>query len=91
VFDSYGAAYVTFAIAKGALFRIAAVTITGASERDAGVLTLGKGAPATTGQIELERAALAERLTARGKHVTVEAMLSTDPAAHTVDVELRAR
>ncbi len=91
VFDGYGAAFVTFPIVKGPLFHINAVTVTGAAERDSGMLTLGKGAPATKDKIELVRAALAERLAARGKHVTVEATIAADQAAHTVDVELSAR
>lgn len=88
VYDSYGAAFVTFSIAAGPRFRVGEVTVTGAADHEAGMVTMVKGEPVTKERIEYARAALSDRLAARGKHVTVEVKLAADQAAHTVDVEL---
>ena len=42
-FDARGGAFVTFQIAQGPVFKLRTVTVIGASERDAGVVTLGAG------------------------------------------------
>jgi len=91
LFDSYGAAYVTFAATQGPLFHVRSVKVTGASERDAGVATIAAGQPVDAARIERARSALSDRLAARGKRVAVEAKLETDDATRAVDVEFAAR
>jgi hypothetical protein len=84
-------AYVTFAIAQGKLYRVRSVVVTGASAREAGVVTLAAGDTALPDRIERAREALADRLAARGKKLNVELELATDDAAAAVDVSLVAR
>lgn len=87
-YDSFGAAYVTFDIEQGPLFHVRSITVTGAADKDTGVVTLAKGEAVDGDRIERARAALSDRLAARGKHVEVDAKLSTVGAA--VDIELSA-
>jgi outer membrane protein assembly factor BamA len=89
-FDSGGGAYVTFSIAHGPLFHVRAITVTGATPRDAGVVTLAVGETVVGDRIERAREALADRLAARGKPGTVAVALHVDEAAAAVDVELSA-
>jgi outer membrane protein assembly factor BamA len=84
-----GAAFVTFAIDQGPLFRVRSVTVSGASARDAGVVGLVAGEVALADRIAAATEAVADRLTARGQRSTVAASLATDPAGF-VDIELVA-
>jgi outer membrane protein assembly factor BamA len=83
-------AFVTFAIEQGPLFRVRAVTITGATEKDAGVVTIGAGEVATADRIRIAREALAERLDVRGQQVSVLAHVHPDAAAGLVDIDFAA-
>jgi len=86
VSEDVAGAYVTFVIAQGKLFHVRSVIVIGASGRDAGVVTLASGDTALPDRIERAREALADRLVARGKKVTVELALATDVANAAVDV-----
>ncbi|HSD85964.1 MAG TPA: POTRA domain-containing protein [Kofleriaceae bacterium] len=81
-------AFALFAIEQGPLFRVRGVTISGATEKDAGVVTIGVGEIATADRIKLARTALAERLSVRNKPVTVDANVHPDLTAAVVDIEL---
>jgi outer membrane protein assembly factor BamA len=89
-FDEHGGAYVTFAIEQGPEFRVRTVEVTGASAKDAGVVTLTAGEVASPARFAQAREALAERLAARGKPATVSVQVTTDEAAAAVDVVLSA-
>jgi hypothetical protein len=86
-----GAAFVTFTVAMGPLYHVRTVSVTGATARDIGVVTIAKGDPAESERIAHARQVLADRLVARGKHVEVAAELRTDDAASAVDVVLAAK
>lgn len=85
-------AYVMFSVIQGPLFRVRSVTVTGASQLDAGVVTLGAGEIAVADRIARAREALVDRLGARGKsrNVGVSVNVTTDLAASLVDIELVA-
>ena len=83
-------AYVVFAVTQGPQFRVRSVTVTGASQLDAGVVTLGAGEVALADRIARAQEALADRLAARGKPSNVRVHVSTDLAANLVDIELVA-
>lgn len=83
-------AFVTFAIDQGPLFRVRGVTVSGATEKDAGVVTIGVGEIATADRIRIARESLVERLGLRGKQATVTAKVHTDTSAAVVDIELAA-
>lgn len=84
-------AYVVFGIEQGSKFHVGAVTVRGATEKDAGVVALVEGDLATADRIELARQSLVERLAARGaKTDGVVAVLREDAAAATVNIELIA-
>jgi len=87
-FGTGGATYVTFPIEAGPMFHIRSVSITGASELDAGVVTLGAGETADASRLTLARQALQARLEVRSKHSLVVTKLAPDLAAGVVDVEL---
>jgi outer membrane protein assembly factor BamA len=90
-FDADGGALVTFAIAQGRLFHVRSAQVTGASPRDAGVVTIAAGEPVDADRLSRARDALAERLVARGKRRTVSIQLATDESNAAVDVQLVAR
>jgi outer membrane protein assembly factor BamA len=83
-------AFVTFAIDLGVQFRVRTVSVAGAVQRDAGVITLAAGEVFAAERVARAREALADRLAARGKHSVVEARVLPDLAAGVVDVELVA-
>ncbi|HEX5058154.1 MAG TPA: POTRA domain-containing protein [Kofleriaceae bacterium] len=83
-------AYVVFAVTQGPLFRVRSVTVTGASQLDAGVVTLGAGEIALADRITRAQEALADRLAARGKRSDVRVNVSMDLAQSVVDIELVA-
>jgi len=87
-FGNGRATYVTFPIEPGPMFHIRNVSITGASELDAGVVTLGSGETADASRLTLARQALQARLEVRSKHSLVVTKLAPDLAAGVVDVEL---
>jgi outer membrane protein assembly factor BamA len=89
-FDEHGGAYVTFAIDQGPEFHVRTVEVTGATAKDAGVVTLTAGEVASPARFAQAREALAERLAARGKPATVTVEVTTDEAAAAVDVVLSA-
>lgn len=81
-------AFVTFAVVPGPQYRVRSVAVVGASQRDAGVVTVAAGEIVEAHRIERARAALADRLAARGKPGDVEARVTRDPAQAAVDIEL---
>ena len=83
-------AYVVFAVTQGPLFRVRNVTVTGAAQLDAGVVTLEAGEIAQADRIARAQEALADRLAARGKPRDVRVNVATDLAASAVDIELVA-
>lgn len=87
-YGSSGGVFVTFQVTKGPVFKLRAVTVIGASEREAGVVTLSAGDDAIAGRIERARQQLAESLTRRGKPSEVTVATRTDLAAGVLDVEL---
>lgn len=87
-FDTVGAAFVTFTVKPGAMFHIRDVQVTGAADRDTGIVTLSRGAVAAADRVEQARSALAARLAARGKAGTVAVVLATDAVTSSVDVTL---
>jgi outer membrane protein assembly factor BamA len=92
MFDSNGGAFITFAITQGPLFHIRSIAVTGATARDAGIVTIAKGEVVRSDRLERARDAMSERLFARGKAASaVSVNLAPDEAAATVDVVLAAR
>jgi outer membrane protein assembly factor BamA len=89
-FSSSGAAFVTFQITQGPVFRLRSVTVTGATARDS-VVTLTAGDDAIASRIERARQTLADNLARHGKPASVTVALRTDVAAAAVDVELIGR
>lgn len=89
-YDATGAAFVTFRIEQGPQFRVRAVTVTGATVKDAGVIALAAGDVASADRIQLARSALADRLEAHGKPIAVAANIHKDVASSVVDIELVA-
>ncbi|HVK88835.1 MAG TPA: POTRA domain-containing protein [Kofleriaceae bacterium] len=89
---SYGAgsAFVTFPIEQGVVFKVRSVRVTGANDRDAGVVTLVAGDDAIASRIEHARQLLSDHLARRGKPHSVTVSVDTDLAAAAVDVELIA-
>ena len=87
-YGSSGGVFVTFQVTKGPVFKLRAVTVIGASEREAGVVTLSAGDDAIAGRIERARQQLAESLSRRGKPSEVTVATRTDLAAGVLDVEL---
>lgn len=85
-----GRAFVTFSVEQGAVFKVRSVHVSGANERDAGVVTLSAGDDAIASRIEHARRLLADHLARRGKPREVSLSVSTDVAAAAVDVELVA-
>jgi hypothetical protein len=77
-------------VTQGPLFRVRSVTVTGASQLDAGVVTLGAGEIALADRIARAQEALADRLAARGKRSDVHVNMSTDVGQSLVDIELVA-
>ena len=90
-FDNAGAAFVTFAVETGPEFHVRSVSVTGATAKDAGVVTLTTGDVVSPARIAEARDALADRLTARGKRGNVTVQMTTDAAAAAVDVVLSAQ
>jgi hypothetical protein len=90
-YDARGAAYVTFALVPGPLYRVRTVEVRGVSARDAGVVTIATNDAVETDRLSRAREAMGDRLVARGKHVAVTLELLTDDAAAAVDVRLAAR
>ena len=89
-FSSSGGAYITFSIAAGRVYRFGAVTVKGASPKDA-VVTLTTGDDALAERIERARQTLADNLERHGKPANVSVALRPDRSAGTVDVELTSR
>ncbi len=89
-FSSSGGAYITFSIVAGRVYRFGAVTVKGASPKDA-VVTLATGDDALAERIERARQTLADNLERHGKPANVSVALRPDRASATVDVELTSR
>lgn len=83
-------AFVTFNVEQGPQFRVRSVRVTGATQLEAGVVTLSAGEIVDGHRIDRAREALADRLAARGKRRDVMVHLSTDTAQALVDIELVA-
>lgn len=90
-FAPSGGAYITFQISSGRVFKLGAVTVRGASTKEAAVVTLSTGDDALATRIERARQTLADNLGRRGKPANVTVALHPDEAAATVDVELVSR
>jgi outer membrane protein assembly factor BamA len=89
-FSSSGGAYITFTIVAGRVYRFGAVTVKGASPKDA-VVTLTTGEDALAERIERARQTLADNLERHGKPANVSVALRPDRSTATVDVELTSR
>ena len=89
-FDAAGAAYVTFTIEKGPMFRLRSVEVTGAA-KDAAVVTIAAGDDAIRDRIDRAREVLADALERRGKPGTIDLSIHTDIAANAVDVRFATR
>lgn len=89
-FSSSGGAYITFSIAPGRVYRFGAVTVKGASPKDA-VVTLISGDDALAERIVRARQTLADNLERHGKPANVTVELRPDRSTGTVDVELTSR
>lgn len=83
-------AFVTFAVETGPEFRVRSVNVSGATQLEAGVVTLSPGEIVDAHRIESAREALADRLAARGKRREVLVHVAQDLAAGVVDIELVA-
>jgi outer membrane protein assembly factor BamA len=83
-------AFVTFTVEPGPQFRVRSVSVAGATQLEAGVVTLAAGEIVDGHRIERAREALADRLAARGKRRDVLVHLSTDDDRALVDIELVA-
>lgn len=90
-FDEAGAAFVTFSVETGREFHVRSVAVTGATAKDAGVVTIAAGEVASATRIAEARDTLADRLAARGKRGDVTVQMTTDTAAAAVDVVLSAQ
>ncbi len=90
-FDEAGAAFVTFAIDPGPEFHVRSVAVTGATAKEAGVVTIQVGEVVSPARSSEARDALADRLAARGKRGTVTVQMMTDTAAAAVDLVLSAQ
>ncbi len=90
VVQTRAGAYVTFAVETGPEFRVRSVKVSGATEAEAGVVTLSAGEIVDAHRIERAREALADRLAARGKRREVLVHVAQDLAAAVVDIELVA-
>ena len=89
-FGSGGGAFVTFPVHQGQMFHLRSVTVTGATARDAGVVTISKGDEAVADRIERARLGVAERLSVHARR-TVTVRQQVDLTEGAVDVELIAR
>jgi outer membrane protein assembly factor BamA len=89
-YDATAGAFMTYAIEQGPLFHVRSVIVTGATETNAGVVTLGVGEVVAADRIEHARLALAERLAVRGAPVHVVAKVVPDKSAAVADVEFAA-
>ncbi len=89
-YDANGGVFVTYAITQGPLFHVRSVTVTGATETVAGVVTLAAGEVVAADRIKQARLALAERMAIRGKPASVVAKVIPDESAAVADVELAA-
>lgn len=89
-FGTAGGAFVTYSIAQGPVFHVRSVEVTGATAKDAGVVTIAPGDTMLADRVERAREALADRLATRGKARPVKVVLRTDASAAAVDVELAA-
>ena len=85
VFADNGGAYVVFDVARGPMYRLRSITVTGLRAADANVVTLSTGDDAIQSRIERSRQTLAEAAKA-----TIEVKLHEDPASASLDVELTA-
>jgi len=88
VYGEAGGAYVTFDVVQGPVFKLRSVTVTGATEREAGVVTLNPGDDASARRIERARQTLEEMLVHRGTPARVTVAIHVDRPASVVDVEL---
>jgi outer membrane protein assembly factor BamA len=90
-FAKNGGAYVVFDIARGPMFRVRSVTVTGPGLADADVVTLSVGDEAIRTRVERARQTLAEALSHRLPKSIVEVRMIEDVATASVDVELATR
>ncbi len=90
-FAANGGAFVSFQITQGPVFHLRTVTVTGATSRDAGVVTLSSGEEVVASRIERARLTLEGNLARRGKPRQVGVEIKTVPDAALVDVELVTR
>ncbi len=90
-FGANGGAFVSFQISQGAVFHLRQVQVSGATERDAGVVTLASGDEAIASRIERARQTIAGNLARRGKPNQVVVAMRTVPEAALVDLELITR
>jgi outer membrane protein assembly factor BamA len=90
VVQTSAGAFVTFTVEQGPQFRVRSVNVAGATQLEAGVVTLSAGDVIDGHRIERAREALADRLAARGVRRDVLVHMSTDTEQALVDIELVA-
>ena len=89
-FDASGGAFVTFAISKGPVFHVRSIVVSGATEKDAGVMTISTGEVVLAERLAHAREAIAERLKSRGKPSTVALDVILDAKTASADITLTA-
>lgn len=88
-FAPSGGAFVTFQVMQGPVFHFRSIKVVGASEKDAGVVTISAGEEANPGRIERARQQLASNLMRHGsKPRQVVVSTHSDATQASVDVEL---
>jgi len=90
-YDGDGGAFVTFSIARGPLYHVRSISVTGATAEEAGVVTIASGDAVDADRLARARTALADRLASRGKRRDVTVEMRTDDHLATVDVILNAK
>jgi len=84
------AAYISYDVAQGPMFRIGKVTVTGATAKDA-VITISTGDDAIASRIESARQTLADNLGRHGNHQEVAVVSTVDRANGVVDIAIETR
>ena len=90
-YDGDGGAFVTFSIARGALYHVRSIAVAGATAEEAGVVTIATGDALDADRLARARTALADRLASRGKVRDVRIEMRTDDHTATADVTLDAK
>lgn len=85
-FAKNGGAYVVFDVARGPMYRLRSIVVTGPGAKEADVVTIASGDEALPARIERSRQVLVD-----ATKLQVEVVLHEDEKTATVDVELLTR